>query len=138
MGRREVKNNNFLFRYWIWDFPEIKPEIESLFADAGKAKILEDEENSLKIELELHNPIVIARSNTVADGIMINTSTYACVGTRPSVRVYRLPKKGDKSIIFFINLELETLIEYKTLTSDDLRQAIKNVASMMTKTWYLS
>ncbi len=136
MGKRAVRNDSFLYRYWIWDFPEIKAEIESLFAEAGTVKILDDDENSLKIELELHKPLAIVRTSG-ADGIMVNTSTYTCVGTKPSVHLYQIPKKGDKTIIFFIDLELETSIEYKTLTPDDLRQAIRSVAKAMTETWHI-
>ena len=135
MGKRKVEKGNHIYDYWIWDFPEIVSEIPSLFESAGVASVVSVNGNSVSVELKLHKPLSIIRGQTSENGLTINTSTATCVGEHPEVRVYQLPKNGDMVITFVMDLELETSIEYKAITIDEMREKIKVIAQKMTEIW---
>lgn len=129
--------NSTIGTYWVWEMPEITDEIHQLFVSAGDAKVIRTTAMGVVVEVKLNQPAkVINWNDDWGDGNGINSATLKCIGTRPSIDVGVLPKSGDSLIKLFIELELHTFNERDTVDLDDVRNALKEFAEKMTKTWY--
>lgn len=137
MEKRTVPRST-IGTYWVWEMPEIASEIPTLLAEAGQARVVSQNIMGVEVVIQLKQPAkVVDWRQHGGDGVAINSDTYACItGGKPSIRVHRLPKAGDEMISLSIDLSLDTFKETDTVTLDDLRKALTDFATRMTRTWY--
>lgn len=138
MQRHRISIINPEMTYYLWDMPEIVDEIPSLFVEAGETTLKKLVLSRAVVQVKLKHPIKIVSSSTMEHGLTINSSTYVSMNSGVCIRLFRLPQNDDVVINFAFDLQLETLLESREFTLDDLRNAIKEVATLMTKPWYLT
>lgn len=128
--------------YWIWEMPEVVAKIPELFNELGDARITSTEPSpqNVYVEVMLKKPAkVVNWAEHVGDGLAINSYTGAIMGViahLPSQYVTKLPCNGDSILKLYLKLELQNFNEHAVVTIEEMENALRSMASMMTKTWY--
>lgn len=140
MNKRQVRTTDGLF-YWIFDMPEIEPELKELLAEAGQIMFTGSDWRGAELIVKFNSPLRVRdwRIYSVRDqgdyGLAINSDTNAIIGSKPRACVKSLPQEGDKTAALILSLALHSFHPDEELTLEDMRVRLREFAHNMTMIW---
>lgn len=123
--------------HWIWEFPELAPELPGLFLPAGTVTecLYMGHGMFWQVRLTLNAPLVVVDSRTTKDGrILVNIHTGDWV--HGPIRFTEYPHDGDTTLTLRVDLSETHYAQSETSSLTALRHTIRNFVAKLQDTVY--